>query len=58
MSNNQLKFGKFRQKMCDLLWEYNCYNCSLAEEVIAKMIFNQAHDICNELINEYNITEK
>jgi len=58
MTEKQLKFGKFRQKMCDLLWENNCYDGSLAEEVTAKIIFNQSHRICNELLKYYDIIDK
>lgn len=56
--NPQLRFGKFRQKMCDLLWENGCYDISLADDVNAKRIFNQSHNICNGLLEDYNITEK
>lgn len=58
MTDTNLKFGKFRQKMCDLLWEHCCYDGSLAEDIIAKIIFNQAHRICNELVEEYDIKDK
>ena len=56
--NKQLRFAKFRQRMCDLLWENDCYDGSLAEEVTAKIIFNQAHAICNKLVREYDIKER
>lgn len=56
--NPQLRFGKFRQKMCGLLWENGCYDISLADDVNAKRIFNQSHNICNGLLEDYNITEK
>ena len=55
---SELRFGRFRQRMCDLLWEYDCYDGSLCDEVIAKIIFNQAHRICNELVKEYDIKDK
>lgn len=58
MTEKQLRFGKFRQTMCDLLWENNCYDGSLSEDVTAKIIFNQAHRICNELVKKYNIMER
>jgi len=58
MTEKQLRFGKFRQNMCDLLWEYNCYDGSLADDVTAKIIFRQAHNICNELVKRYDIKEK
>ena len=58
MTEKRLRFGKFRQKMCDLLWEYDCYDCSLSEDVTAKIIFNQAHRICNELVREYDIKDR
>ena len=58
MTDKEFRFGKFRQKMCDLLWEHTCYDGSLADDVTAKIIFNQAHHICNELLKDYDITEK
>ena len=62
MSNNDknthFRFGKFRQRMCDLLWEQGCYDISLCDEVNAKRIFNQAHKICNKLLEDYDIVEK
>lgn len=58
MTEKRLRFGRFRQKMCNLLWENNCYDGSLSEDVIAKIIFNQAHRICNELVKEYDIKDR
>lgn len=62
MSNNDknthFRFGKFRQRMCDLLWEQGCYDISLCDEVNAGRIFNQAHKICNKLLEDYDIVEK
>ena len=58
MTTKQLRFAKFRQRMCDLLWENDCYDDSLAEDVTAKIIFNQAHTICNKLVKEYDIKER
>lgn len=58
MTEKEFKFAKFRQKMCDLLWGENCYDGSLAEDVTAKIIFNQAHNICNELLKDYEIKER
>ena len=57
-TEKEFKFGKFRQKMCDLLWEEGCYDISLADDVNAKRIFNQAHRICNELLKDYDIKER
>lgn len=54
----RFKFGKFRQKLCDLLWECGCNNISLNDETNAKQIFDNAHYICNKLLEEYNILEK
>lgn len=56
--NKQFKFGKFRQKMCNLLWECGCDNIALSDETNAKQIFNNANYICNKLLEEYNIFEK
>lgn len=56
--NTHFRFGKFRQRMCDLLWEQDCYDISLCDEVNAKRIFNQAHKICNKLLEDYDIVEK
>ena len=54
----QLKFGKFRQRMCDLLWECGCDHIGLSDETNAKRIFEQAHYVCNELLKDYDITDK
>jgi len=55
---NSLRFAKFRQKMCDLLWENNCDHIGLSDEKNAALIFNIAHNICNELLKDYDISEK
>ena len=56
--SKELRFAKFRQKMCDLLWEEGCYDISLCDEVIARIIFEQAHNICNKLLIDYEIKDK
>ena len=58
MTEKRLKFGKFRQKMCGLLWECGCDHLALSDETNAKNIFNNAHYICNKLLEDYTITEK
>ena len=54
----QLRFGKFRQRMCDLLWETGCDHLALSDERNAKRRFNTAHYICNDLLNEFEIIER
>ena len=56
--DNSLRFAKFRQKMCDLLWENNCDHIGLSDEKNAELIFNIAHNICNELLKDYDISDK
>ena len=56
--NKDLKFGRFRQRMCDLLWECNCDHIGLSDESNAKNIFHNAHYICNELLKDYKIVDK
>ena len=58
MTEKRLRFGKFRQKMCDLLWEEGCSHIGLSDERNAELIFKQAHNICNALLEEYEIKEK
>lgn len=58
MIDKQFKFGKFRQKMCDLLWECGCDHIGLSDETNARRIFNTAHYICNKLLDDYEIVEK
>ena len=58
MTEKQLRFGKFRQKMCDLLWDCGCDHLGLSDDRNAKEIFNNSHYICNKLLEEYNIYEK
>lgn len=58
MTEKPLRFAKFRQKMCDLLWECGCDHLALSDKSNSKNIFNNAHYICNELLKEYNITDK
>ena len=55
---NDLRFGRFRQKMCDLLWETGCNHIALSDETNAEQIFQHAHYICNELLKEYDISDK
>lgn len=52
------KFGKFRQDICALLWEYGCYDISLSDDINAKRIFQQSHKICNDLAEKWDIKEK
>ena len=58
IEKERFKFGKFRQKMCDLLWECNCNHIALNDDTNAKQIFDNAHYICNKLLEEYDIFEK
>jgi hypothetical protein len=44
--------------MCDLLWETNCDHLALSNERNAKNIFDNAHYICNKLLEEYEIIER
>ena len=54
----KLRFAKFRQKICDLLWENNCDHIGLSDEKNAELIFNIADNICNELLKDYDIVDK
>lgn len=58
MTAKQLRFGRFRQKMCDLLWKYECYDRGWGKDMNTKLIFMQAHKICNELVKEYDIRDR
>ena len=58
MTGKQLKFAKFRQKMCNLLWANCCYESSLSDDTNEKRIFSQAHNICNSLLEDYVIIDK
>ena len=44
--------------MCDLLWECGCDHIGLSDETNAKQIFDNAHYICNKLLDDYLIIEK
>ena len=58
MIDKKFRFGKFRQRMCDLLWECGCDQIGLSDETNANRIFNTAHYICNKLLDDYEIVEK
>lgn len=58
MTEKQLRFGRFRQRMCDLLWDCNCDHLAMTDEQNAKYIFKIAHFICNELLKDYDIKDK
>lgn len=58
MTEKQLRFARFRQRMCNMLWECGCDHLGLSDETNAKRIFNTAHYICNKLLEDYEISDK